>query len=105
MVKTHDNNNSSTASVSDASVARIREVTAKLRAAGITQPEALIRFGAAVMVERCLAKYEERKASVGLGWLAAAVRKGDAHPELVPQPRRESPSELLVAIEEVGVAG
>jgi hypothetical protein len=99
-----NSHNSSSSHTSDVSVARIRAATAKLRALGVENADAVIRLGAAAMVERCVAKYEQRRGEVTVGWLVAAVRKGDAYPDVQPTPRRKSPSELLRAIDEAEVS-
>jgi hypothetical protein len=80
-------------------IVRVREAVAKLRAAGVPNAAECLRIGAAVMADRCLAKYHERQPDVEPGWLAAAVRRGDAFPNLAPglpeRPRRETASDWL----------
>jgi hypothetical protein len=76
--------------------ARLREAADQLRAAGVENADECLRFGAAAMAERCLAKYHARQPDVGPGWLAAAVRQGDGFPNATIQvPRHENASDWL----------
>lgn len=71
-------------------VARIREATAKLRAAGIANPEKVLRLGAAEMVERCLARFAGEPKL-----LARAILDGGVIFDEQRGGRRETASDLL----------
>lgn len=75
-------------------VARVRDATRALRAAGIGNPDKVLRLGAAAMVERCVARFGDKPKL-----LARAILDGGViFDEQSDAPQRETASDWLLQI-------